>query len=195
VALGAVLIAKAAFPGQPWGLPLGKAEPLASAAPLRDYARQQRPNELIVVSPEDQFYSSTLLLPKVRYAFIDPAGVVVKYSPHYAYLGITLSSAQFLDLPELRSQYAPRLRSWGMDSEEPLATAIVLHSAAEIETVVRAKPRSDFMLPGEMAAMLPDEAISGRSIVRNPGGTFLLAGEPGDDVAPAQNRSRKLPSW
>jgi hypothetical protein len=191
--LAAVFLAKVLFPSQPWGLPLGSAQPLPLAASIRSYAEQKRPNELIVVSPDDEFYSSTLALPRVRYAFVDPSGVVASYAPHYVYLGITVTRAEFIDIQDLESEFLARLRRWGMNSGEGLGTAIVIQSEAEAADLIRASPGSDFLVPSHMGESLPLEALAGHSVQKTEGGWFLLAGQaPRDPPAPVFTRA---PEW
>ena len=195
--LSAVFLAKVIFPSQPWGLPLGSAQPLPSAAAIRSYSEQKRPNELIVVSPEDEFYSSSLSLPQVRYAFVDPSGVVASYAPHYVYLGITVTAPEFIHISDLQSEFLTRLRGWGMASSEGLATAIVMQSEADVVELVRARPSSDFLIPSRIAESLPletaSEALSGHSVKNTEGAWFLLAGYPPRD--PPSPVFSRVPRW
>lgn len=191
--LSAVFLAKVSFASQTWGLPLGRSQPLPSAAALRSYAEQKRPNELIVVSPDDQFYAGTLALPKVRYAFVDPSGVVASYAPHYVYLGITVTTAQFIHLPDLESEFLARLRRAGMNSGEALGTAIVMRSEADVAVLVRASPGSDFLVLSRIGELLPLEALAGHFVMKTEGGWFLLASQPSRDAPSAV--FVKAPRW
>lgn len=192
--LGAVFLLKIAFPAQPWGLPLGTSSPLPPAAAIRSYAQQMRPTELIVVSPDDNFYSCTLAIPRVRYAYIDPADVVRKYAPHYAYLGIAVTADQFLHLPEERAVFLQRLKDWGVDSDEPLATAIGVPSEAQVSDLIRAYPRSDFLVPASLGAQLPSAALSEHDVLRSESGWFLLARQPAVEVVRSPFAERP-PRW
>jgi hypothetical protein len=193
VVLSAVFLLKVVYPSQPWGLPLGSAKPIPSADSIRSYAEQKRPNELIVVSPDDEFYACTLSLPKVQYAFVDPAGVVASYAPHYVYLGITVSTAEFIHMPDLEGEFLARLRQEGMNSGEALGTAIVMQSEAEAAELVRASPGSDFLVPRAIGELLPSEALAGHSVAKTEGGWFLLAGHPPRD--PPSPVFARAPRW
>jgi len=170
-----VLFVKAGFAGQTWGLQYGAAAPIPSAQSLRWYARLGRPNELIAVNPDDEFYSMALPLPKVRYCYIDNTGTVVRYAPHYAYLGITVSAPQFEELEIWEPKFRERLRAWGLDSPKPVATAIVASSTAEVAQIVKTHPRSDFYLPIDVAADIAHLAATHRAFPAAPGRSFLLA--------------------
>ena len=192
--LSAVFLAKIAFPAQPWGLPLGASNPTPSAASIRSYARQKRPNELIVVSPDDNFYSCTLAIPRVRYVYVDPGDVVRKYAPHYSYLGIVVTAQQFLQMNGARGMFLERLKDWGVDSDEPLATAIVVRSDAEIADLVRASPLSDFLVPDAVGGQLPPDVLSEHSVVGSGGEWFLLARRPPPDP-PRSPFAERPPTW
>ena len=192
--LSAVFLVKVAFPNQTWGLPLGRATPLPSAAPLRSYAEMRRPNELIVISPEDdEFYASTLALPKVRYAFVDPSGVVANYAPLYVDLGITVTTAEFIHMRDLESEFLRRLRRSGMDSPAALGTAIVMQSDADVEKILRASPSSDFLMPNRIGESLPAQVLTGRSLKKLDGAWFLLADQPPNN--PLSPPFSRAPDW
>ncbi len=140
---------KAHHAAEPWGLPFGETRPMPAARILRDYAARQRPNALMLVSSDDDFYATTLSLPKIRYLWLDPENRTAAYGPHFVYLGITMPADQFNDLPRWRELYRERLRSWGLDSDEPLATAIVARTQDEIADLIARHPDSDFYLPVE----------------------------------------------
>ncbi len=174
--LCAALAAKTVFAGAVCGLPIKATEPIPSAAPLRAYAHRGRPNELIIVSPDDEFYSSTLHLSRLRYAFIDPNRLVIRYAPHFAYLGITVTVEQFLRFDDLRGKFLERLRAWGVQSSEPLATSILAKSAEEIVRLADARPQSDFFLPSDLFGALSTNTLATHEVVFTPNGRiFLLA--------------------
>jgi len=97
-AVVAVLAVRAASPAEVWGVPYGSVEVVSSAKWFRWYAEQRRPNELIAVNSDDEFYATALPIPKIHYCYLDPDQLACRYAPHYAFLGITVSTAQFLDL-------------------------------------------------------------------------------------------------
>jgi hypothetical protein len=125
VALVAAFGVKAASPSEAWGVPYGSVEAVSSAKWFRWYAEQRRPNELIAVNSDDEFYGTALPIPKIHYCYLDPDQLASRYAPHYAFLGITVSTAQFLDLDRWEPQFRERLARWGLASSAPIATNIM----------------------------------------------------------------------
>jgi hypothetical protein len=144
VCLGLILGVKCYWHEQPWGITLGAVEPLPAVATLHSYYDLARANELILVDSDDDLYAMALPLPRIRYYFLDPGNVAIKYDPHYATLGITLTADEFDDLTKLEPVYAARLKSWGLDSVEPIGTAIVGSTWDALPRLVRAHPDADF---------------------------------------------------
>lgn len=177
VAIAAVSFCiKIGFAGQSWGLAYSAAPPIPSEQWLHWYSGLGRPNELIAVNPDDEFYSMALPLPKVRYCYIDPDGITVRYAPHFAYLGITVNAAQFQEMQTWEPKFRERLRAWGLDSTEPVATAIVATSGAEVAQIVKTHPHSDFYIPASLAAEIGTGAVGAhRTSAAAPGRVFLLA--------------------
>ena len=187
-----VFCVKVGFAGQTWGLQYSAAAPIPSEQSLRWYSGLRRPNELIAVNPDDEFYSMALPLPKVRYCYIDNTGIVMRYAPHYAYLGITVSAPQFEELEIWEPKFRERLRAWGLDSPKPVATAIVATSTAEVVQIVQTHPRSDFYVPKDLAADIADlAAATHRPFPAAPGRSFLLA----LDSAPTSVDREKARKW
>ena len=58
----------------------------------------RRTNELLIVSPDDEFYASVLDLPKVRYVYLTPLDAT-KTSEFFYRLGMILSDEEFCSLP------------------------------------------------------------------------------------------------
>jgi hypothetical protein len=154
LALVAILFAvKALVPASTWGIPFGPESSIPSEAALDRYAALGRRNELIVIEPDDQFYSADLHLPRVRYVYIDPR-------PHprkgldFMYLGIMISVADFARLPELRPQFEQRLREWGLSSgsASPIATTILAANETEVEALIQDNPYADFFVPASGGA-------------------------------------------
>jgi hypothetical protein len=129
---------------QPWGISWGSSQPLPAVATLRSYYDLARPNELILVDSDDDFYAMALPLPRIRFYFLDPRNLATKYSPHYATLGITLTADEFDDLGQLEPEYEARLREWGLNSNEPIGTAIVGLSWDALPRLVRAHRDADY---------------------------------------------------
>jgi hypothetical protein len=171
MAAAAVLVVKAAFPAQPWGIELRPDVLHPSVTLLDDYARMQRGRELILVNPFEGFYSATLPLPKVRYCFVSPAGVPPQGPLDLHAMGILVSAEEFGRIDELRPEWRARLREWKLDSDEPIATAIIPRSGEELAAIVAAHPEADFLLP---------ESYRGAAVRHTPsasaGGFFFALG-------------------
>ncbi len=156
-----------------------------SLAPLRAYAARHRPNELIIVQPDDEFFSMLQPIAGVRYVFLDSTGALQRYAPHLAWLGITMTASEFLHYDQVEASYLARLRSWRLNDPDPLATSISAASPAEIAAMIQARPTSDFYLPD---ALVPrDTPIA--PIRTGRGRAFLLAPN-----APIHGRPQLLPA-
>ncbi len=157
-ALAALFCLKVVVATPAWAIPYSVQAPLPSTAGLHWYAGLSRSNELIAVDTDDEFTASVMGIAKVRYAFIDPDGVAVRYAPHYAYLGITLTEQQFEDLGRLKPEFRRRLAAWGLDDGEPVGTTIAANSAGEVLRILATHPNSDFYLPEALRGQIPEEA-------------------------------------
>ncbi len=80
------------------------------ASALDDYARLRRTNELVIVSPDDEFYASVVDLPKVRYAYLAPLDAT-KTSEFFYRLGMILRGEEFCALDRSLPVYEARLRA------------------------------------------------------------------------------------
>jgi len=188
-ALCAVFIVKCVQPQRVWRLSFGAAEPLDAVAVLRSYYALGRPNELILADSDDFFYASTLPLPRIRYYFRVHDDVLRNFIPHYVHLGIMLTEDEFEQLPRLAPVYAARLKAWGLDSTEPIGTAILGTSDDALLRLIQATPRSDFYITSPDAKLL-DQVAPGRSILKLPNGNLFLlapavAGDPIPEKPPA----------
>jgi hypothetical protein len=166
---------------QPWGIRFGAAEPLPAVEALHSYYERGRPNELIIVDSDDDLYAVALPLPRVRYCFLDPGDVVVKYAPHYAMLGITLTEDEFENLGRLEPAYEARLKQWGLDSTEPIGTAIVIASRTMLLRIFRAHQNSDYYVSEADWELLERETAVDRThqtITASKDRKFLLAHHP-----------------
>lgn len=144
--LCAAFVVKAANPGALWGLSYASGNTLPTAAALSDYCEKRRGNDLIVLDPDDEFYSAVLPLAHVRYGYVDVNGSNFALQPHLHWLGITLTADEFREHTGY-DLYARRLRSWGWDNSKPIGTTIFAHSVTEIQQLIAARPQSDFLLP------------------------------------------------
>jgi hypothetical protein len=186
---------KSVFPDKVWGLSFGHAQTFSAASALRSYANLGRSNDLILVDANDYFYASTLPLASVRYYFFDPARTIQKFSPHYWYLGIVVSLEDFEHLQTLRPTYAARLKAWGLDSVEPLATSIVSTSPDGVLRLIRACPEADFYLPADDLPMVQAVAgISHRTISLASGRALLLALRSSRQISPGP-KWKLPPNW
>lgn len=146
IILAGVFLVKSMAPGQPWALAFGASPSIEAAKHLRAYADRSRPRGLALVQADDELHSLTLPF-RARYVFIDPEGIARRYAPHYVWLGVTLSVDEYLTLDRMRPEFRARLRSWGLDSDEPVATSILASTAGEIEHLIEASPGEDFYAP------------------------------------------------
>jgi hypothetical protein len=182
LALCVIFALKSSQPGKIWGLSFGAVEPIPAVAALRSYYGLGRSNELILADSDDYFYGSTLPLARIRYYFRVQDDVLPKFIPHYVNLGIMLTEAEFERLSELEPTYASRLRNWGLDSTEPIGTAILGSSDDALVRLVKARPGSDYYvsLP-ELQLLERDEVIRRTHSVRQLpyGRAFLLANDTG----------------
>jgi len=172
--LPAVLLVKIYAGAEPWGLPFDTGSTLASAGPLQQYCERNRGNELIIVSPDDEFYSSVLPLTRVRYCYL--AGPAERqYALDFSHLGIVLASSQFAALDTLRPIFAGRLKEWGVRSDRSIGTVILARSAEDVAALIAARPSADFLVP---TAMVHGPAARSHSVVpASTGRVFLLARE------------------
>lgn len=151
---------------------------------MKRYAALGRGRELIVVSPDEAFFSSTLGLPKVRYMLLDPRGLAARYAPHYAELGILLTAPQALALPSLTPGFQQKLRAWGLDSAAPIGTTITPRTSKELIDVLRTFPASDFYLPEYLWREAGLESTH-ESAAAFPERVFALARSPRPEGLPA----------
>lgn len=178
-----------------WGLPFGATQPLAAVAAMRSYYNLGRPNELILANSDDYFYATTLPLPHVRYYFEVHDQILRNFMPHYVYLGIMLTEDEFERLNHLEPTYAARLKSWGLDSSEPIGTAIFGQSDDALPRLVNARPGSDFYVTGaDWKRLSRDQSIRRSHVVSElSNGAALLLALPGQ---PSPRRPAPLPaSW
>jgi len=166
LALAAVFCFKAAGDSHVWGLQFGSAAPISSAKWFRWYAEQQRPNELVAVNSDDEFYATALPIAKIHYCYLDPGQMARRYAPHYAYLGITVDTEQFNNLQLWEPKFRERLLEWGLHTVSPIATNIMAPSSNEIVHLVETHVHSDFYLPANIIAQLSDDLLSARRVVR-----------------------------
>ena len=160
--LPVVLLCKLCFADQPWGLPFQTGNTLTSARPLQRYCESNRGNELIVVSPDDEFYSSVLPLPHVRYCYLTAGTPERQYALDFQHLGIVLTARQFETLDDLRPTFARRLADWGLPTDRSIGTVILASSPQEISALIAGHSADDFLLP---TAMIDAAASASHKVV------------------------------
>jgi len=175
VVLCGAFAVKAAVPAKTWGLSFGEYPPMPAEKILREYSDRARPNPLVAVETDDELYSATLPLSKINYVWIDPSGLVERLAPHYVQLGITVTAAQFDDLEKWEPGFRERLREWGLNTDTPIATAVVATTDADVAKIVATHPDADFYLPARFQAILGDTSATHAEQSLANGRFFLLA--------------------
>jgi hypothetical protein len=170
---------RAVFPAQTWGLSFGAAKPIPEASVMRAYYELGRPNELIPIAPDDEFYTFVLPGMRVRYCFIDPDGRIANYAPHFRYLGITVSGDEFLRMAAWRPVFSQRLRNWGLESQDAIASVILVPAVSNAIDIIQQRSDADFEIP---QSLLPNGGVSLTTAHEmrpaGPGRVFLLAKNP-----------------
>jgi hypothetical protein len=134
------------FDKRSWGLDFFP-NPVPGASALDSYSRLRRTNELLVVSPDDEFYASVVDLPKVRYVYLNPLDAT-KTSEFFYRLGMILSSDEFCSLPRLLPVYEQRLHAWKLPEDlHPEATLIDSGAVSKLPDLIRCSTDRDFMIP------------------------------------------------
>jgi hypothetical protein len=173
-----------------WGLDFRQGTTLRSAAALDRYSRLRRSNELIIVSPDDQYYSSALDLPGVRYVLVVPGPIDYSKTARFFYrLGIILPQREFCALPAALPVYAQRLAAWRVPDASSVATVILARSASEAVDIIRCSPNRDFFLPEEFRKLAVEAAGPTHTAAAVQAGRFFLlsrtsARRPEGSVAP-----------
>jgi hypothetical protein len=156
-----------------WGLQYGP-QNVPPARALDNYSRLRRTNELVIVSPDDEFYASVIDLPKVRYVYLTPLDAT-KTSEFFYRLGMILSSEEFCSLNRLLPTYEQRLRAWKLPEDlHPEATLIDSGSVAELAGVIRCSPDRDFMIPETFRDLAVAAAASTHTATESQAGRFFL---------------------
>lgn len=146
VLLCLVFVFRGSQPGEPWGLryqPLGN---VTVRPALERYAQLGRTNDLLIVDSEDEFAATTLGLRQVRYVYFGGLEGYQRYGLDFRHLGIVVTLEEWKDLKARLPLYQQRLREWGLDSAEPVASVILLRDATELPELLKASPHSDLLL-------------------------------------------------
>lgn len=151
--LAAAFAAKATvFSGQPFGLAFAGGTIQSAAAPLSAYCGLNRGNDLIVGDAVDDLYAAALPFAKLRYAIVSASMSAGQDTLDFPSMGITVTAEQFDNLAAWMPQFRQRLREWGVESGDPIASLIVAATPEQLMDVVRAHPRSDFFMPARFRA-------------------------------------------
>ena len=150
------------------------AQSVPSARALDGYSHLRRTNELLIVSPDDEFYASVIDLPKVRYVYLAPLDPS-KTSELFYRLGMILSSQQFCSLDTLMRVYEQRLRAWKLpDDLHPEGTLIDSGEVSELAELIRCSPDRDFMIPDDLRAVARAAAANTHTATETQSGRFFL---------------------
>jgi len=180
----AALVVKAVTPGAPWGVSFREGTVVASAPLLSEYCGFGRANELVLVQPDDEMYSSVLPLPRVRYYLIGRTPASGPYGMDFAAMGIVLDSAQFDDLGRALPDFRRQLHEWGMDSTGPVGTLIVGSNMADLARTIGNHPSTDFFLPERDREAVAAAAAASHDVIPTPPGYFLLLARETHPAAP-----------
>ncbi len=170
-----------------------------AAGALDNYSRLRRTNELLIISPDDEFYASVLDLPKVRYVYLTPLDAT-KTSEFFYRLGMIVSGEEFCSLPRLLPVYEQRLRAWKLpDDLHPEATLIDSGAVSKLPELIRCSPDRDFMIPESLRDTAVDAAIGTHTATATQDGKFFLLSRnssrrPENSIAPGTVVRAQLPS-
>lgn len=128
-----------------WGINYHR-QSVPSAAALDQYSGSRRANELVIVSPDDEFYASLLDLPKIRYAYLGTLDAT-KTSDFFRALGVNVSTREFCELPALMPVYSKRLAAWRHPDTNVVGSIITGTEDAELAEMIRCSSDRDFFLP------------------------------------------------
>jgi hypothetical protein len=158
----------------------------------------RRTNELLIVSPDDEFYASVIDLPKVRYVYLAPLDAS-KTSEFFYRLGMILSSQQFCSLNALMPVYEQRLRSWKLpENLHPEGTLIDSGAVSELAELIRCSPDRDFMVPENLRDVASAAAANTHIATETQSGRFFLLSNstsrrPEGSIAPGTVVQGQLP--
>jgi Dolichyl-phosphate-mannose-protein mannosyltransferase len=157
-----------------WGLDYSP-QTVPPALALDNYSRLRRTNELLIVSPDDEFYASVMDLPKVRYVYLTPLDAT-KTSEFFYRLGMIVSGEEFCSLPRWMTVWDERLRAWKLpDGLHPEATLIDSGSVSKLAELIRCSPDRDFMIPSTLREIAVAAAAGTHTATDGSSRFFLLS--------------------
>ncbi len=180
----AVFALKIANPDSAFGVSTQSGSTIAAAPVLARYCGERRAVDLYILGVDDEFNSAALPLHRVRYGWVDAGDLVASEHPYLEYLGILIPAAELPRLDKNLPMYRNRLRAWGLDSTQAVATGISAHNNAELLQIVRDHPQSDFLVS---RAILPDpgQAPAHRVTFSGPEFTLIESGSPAATETPS----------
>lgn len=143
---------------------------LSVAPALVSYCEQHRNHTLMVIQTDDEFFSASQPLPRVRYGLIGQGRAAIRMPIDYQYLGIVVTSAEFENRAQTWSVFRKRLTAMGLPAGlDPRGTEVLFPNEDAIRRFIEDHPEIDFLAPDRDA---PPEA--GHRITRADGGHVLL---------------------
>lgn len=150
------------------------AKTVPSAVALDHYSRLRRTNELVIVSPDDDFYASVVDLPKVRYVYLAPLDAT-KTSEFFYRLGMIVSDEEFCSLNGLFPVYEQRLRAWKLpENLHPEATLIDSRSVSKLAELIQCSPDRDFLIPEAFRSLAVAAGAQTHIATKPESGRFFL---------------------
>ena len=156
--LAVIFAVKANNPERPWSLSFAH-QTVPPAKVLGDYCGMRRSNELIIVDPDDAFYATVLPLARLRYCYVAPDVPAGRYRLDFRGMGIMVTAREFAGFARHEPAFRDRLRQWGLDSPEPVASVILARDQDEVARMVAAHPGTDFLLPRRLAMQAPSHSV------------------------------------
>ncbi|MEN6608096.1 MAG: hypothetical protein ABFD60_12700, partial [Bryobacteraceae bacterium] len=172
VALCAVFIGKVAY-ADTWQLAYGRETPNPTVGVLKDYYAKNRGNGLVLVQPDDNLYAPSLPNLDVRYCFIDPWGTY-GFPWHFRYLGVALTSTQYIESGASQAPYAQRLSDWGVTTHQPIGSVIIALRDQDVSKLIRFRPDYDYLLPTRLRGIATEAARPAHDLVPAKAGKLLL---------------------
>ena len=173
-------VCKVALPQQPWGLSFAETTVQPASAPLATYCESNRGNELIVVDVADDLYASVLPFARLRYAIVSHSMTGGMFSLlDLTGMGISVTVDDFDHLDDRRRSFRDKLREWGVNSDEPIASLVVAADEGELVRLVRSHPSSDFFFPAGYRPQVEAAGLPAHRIVDTGQHCFLLLSREG----------------
>ncbi len=149
---------------------------ILSARALEAYCEQGRDNGLLILEPDDEYFSSVLPLTKVVYGVIDPGNAPRRPGIDWRDLGVIVSGDQFEDQGKWWPVFGARLARMGLNTSaggwrDPRATGVLIHDTGAASEIINAHPELDFFVPSEFAAKPGQHIVEGN----RDGRAFLMA--------------------